>query len=494
VRRFVLPVVALAALMAALAVAVATAGTYTGSITNSDPSHTNFENFASGGPSVCGPTPAAPGTITDSSSYHYDTISQVNSSGTAQCATITVSEVTGAGSLGVAAYAYIGSFDPSNVSTNYAGGYNSQIPVGGTGSFGVTVLAGQTLVVEIEEYVAGTGAGYMVEISGLDAPTPTPTPTPNPTPEPTTTPTPDPTPEPTLGTQVSSTTAVVNQTSITDTATLSGPNGTVTGSVAFFVCGPTGGATPCVAGGASVGSTTLNSEQATSDPFTPTAAGTYCFRAEYTPDSGAPYSSSASSVTTNECFTAVVATATPTPTSTPTPPTLTPTPTPTPTPSIGALPSGYWKNHLANSKTGPFSDSTCNSLPKGTSCSTSGPWAKQYLPKLLGNYSVDTITKAADIFKAANCSAQKDQDAIACLTGELLTTKLNLANGSLACPSILQAVADSDAFLKGQTVNGVPGINYVGPSGKYTLTTAQRNLVISLKNKLNAYDNNVNCP
>jgi hypothetical protein len=97
---------------------------------------------------------------------------------------------------------------------------------------------------------------------------------------------------------------------------------------------------------------------------------------------------------------------------------------------------------------------------------------------LLGNYSVDTITKAAQVFKAGSCST-KDQDAIGCLAANLLATKLNLANGSLACPGILQAVADGDAFLKGQTVNGVPGINYVGPTGKYVLTAAQRNLAPS---------------
>ena len=300
----------------------------------------------------------------------------------------------------------------------------------------------------------------------------------------------------TITTQVSGTTAIVNQTPITDNATLSGPNGTVSGSVAYFVCGPTGGATPCVSGGASAGTKTLNTEQATSDAFTPTAAGTHCFRAEYTADANSPYPPSASSVTTNECFTAVVATATPTPT--PVPPTPTPTqvpPTPTPTPSIGALPQGYWKNHLANSNSaGPFFDANCNALPKGTSCSTTGPFDKQYLPKSLGNFQVSDIVTAAKVFSASNCSSNKDQDAIGCLTGELLATKMNLANGSLACPSILQAVADADAFLKGQTVNGVPGINYVGPSGKYTLPAAQRNFVISLKAKLNTYDSNVSCP
>ena len=111
--------------------------------------------------------------------------------------------------------------------------------------------------------------------------------------------------EPTIVTQVSSTTATVGVTSITDQATLTGPNGTVTGSVAFFVCGPTGSATPCVSGGAGAGTKTLSGGVATSDGFTPSAAGTYCFRVEYTPDAGAQYSPSVSSVTTNECFTAV---------------------------------------------------------------------------------------------------------------------------------------------------------------------------------------------
>ena len=43
-------------------------------------------------------------------------------------------------------------------------------------------------------------------------------------------------------------------------------------------------------------------------------------------------------------------------------------------------------------------------------------------------------------------------------------------------------------------MNGVPGINRIGPSGKYTLTAAQRNLVIALKTKLNTYNSNVSCP
>ena len=53
----------------------------------------------------------------------------------------------------------------------------------------------------------------------------------------------------------------------------------------------------------------------------------------------------------------------------------------------------------------------------------------------------------------------------------------------------MQTVADADAFLQAQTVNGVPGINYTGPSGKYTLTAAQRALAVQLKTTLDNYNN-----
>jgi len=159
--------------------------------------------------------------------------------------------------------------------------------------------------------------------------------------------------------------------------------------------------------------------------------------------------------------------------------------------AFNALTPGYWKNHLANSSSkGPYYSPDCKNVQKmGGSCSTQGPWAIQYLPKSLGNYAVDSIVKAASVFQAMNCSSTKAQDAIGCLAGHLLATKLNLANGSPAFPCILQTVADADAFLKGQTVNGVPGINYIGPSGTYTLTAAQRTLVVSLKTTMDNYNN-----
>ncbi|MCW5851288.1 MAG: hypothetical protein KIT87_14525, partial [Anaerolineae bacterium] len=152
--------------------------TSTGAITSGDPSHTNFLNFAAGGPSTCGPTPSCPGVLTDPNTYHYDTYLVTNSSGSPVCYTVTVNAGgCGGGSSGLASYAFLGSFNPASLCTNYAGGFNSQISTS-AGSYSVTVPAGQTLVVVVEEYVAGAGcASYTVDISPASSPTPTATPT-----------------------------------------------------------------------------------------------------------------------------------------------------------------------------------------------------------------------------------------------------------------------------------------------------------------------------
>ena len=91
-----------------------------------------------------------------------------------------------------------------------------------------------------------------------------------------------------------------------------------------------------------------------------------------------------------------------------------------------------------------------------------------------------------------NCSSSKPNDAIGCLAGHLLAAKLNVANGADTC--IAPIIAKADAFLSGQVVDGVTGINYIGPSGTYTLTAAQRALAVSLKTALDQYNNNISCP
>jgi hypothetical protein len=109
-----------------------------------------------------------------------------------------------------------------------------------------------------------------------------------------------------------SATSIVLGQSITDTATVtvSGANPPApTGDVTFVVCGPTAGLTSCdPAAGAAVSVENLstatkvgNAYSVTSDPFTPTVAGRYCFAASWPGDTtytGGPFVDGS----TRECF------------------------------------------------------------------------------------------------------------------------------------------------------------------------------------------------
>jgi uncharacterized repeat protein (TIGR01451 family) len=108
---------------------------------------------------------------------------------------------------------------------------------------------------------------------------------------------------PSITTQVSA--AIVDfGGSVTDTATLSGDDGPVTGTVSFFVCTPAQiTAAGCPTGGSQVGSAvTIVSGSATSAAYAPAAAGKYCFRAEYTPDANSQYLEGSHTNATTECF------------------------------------------------------------------------------------------------------------------------------------------------------------------------------------------------
>ena len=102
-----------------------------------------------------------------------------------------------------------------------------------------------------------------------------------------------------------------------DLATVTGVDGVApTGTVTFYVCGPLAAAADCApggetaAGGTEVGSPVAlepvgpgspDTATATSDPFTATAPGTYCFVGVYSGDTNFDTSSDGSS--TDECFT-----------------------------------------------------------------------------------------------------------------------------------------------------------------------------------------------
>ena len=146
--------------------------------------------------------------------------------------------------------------------------------------------------------------------------------------------------------------------SVTDTATVTGNStgGAPTGTVTFTECA-TGSSVAVCPSGTQVGSpVTLSgsgdTSTATSAAFAPSAAGTYCFAAVYTPDASSNYlaahDNTSGAVQASECFsvTAVVtaaSTVTPTPTTVTT--TVPPKTTPATTPVIaftGALLSQEW--------------------------------------------------------------------------------------------------------------------------------------------------------
>jgi hypothetical protein len=146
---------------------------------------------------------------------------------------------------------------------------------------------------------------------------------------------------------------------------------------------------------------------------------------------------------------------------------------------------GYWGNHLDNTLQKGKPNPNCSGLPNGTSCSTSGPYTAQYLPKSLGSYTVDTILKAAKVFAANNCSnaTTSSQNAVGCLAAQLLGAKLNVANSSNPC--INSTIASADAFLT--------SIAYIGPTGTYSLTSAQRTTALNLQAALTKYNQGGGC-
>jgi hypothetical protein len=96
---------------------------------------------------------------------------------------------------------------------------------------------------------------------------------------------------------------------VTGTSLIGGPAPTPTGTVDFFLCQPSEvTAAGCPApNGTKIGATkTLVGGQATSDATTNTTTlGKYCWRAEYTPAAGSPYTAKSFTNATDECFTTV---------------------------------------------------------------------------------------------------------------------------------------------------------------------------------------------
>jgi hypothetical protein len=148
----------------AVVAAAAGATSFPGSITPSDPTHSNFVLDQSPPSSCASPKPALVGS--DPAQIHYDTYTQT--SGATTCYTISLS-VGAAANRAAYSIAYQGSFNPLDLSANYLGdiGVANGVQPGQTRSYSVQVPGGSTLVAVVEELMADPAAlPYTLDITG----------------------------------------------------------------------------------------------------------------------------------------------------------------------------------------------------------------------------------------------------------------------------------------------------------------------------------------
>ena len=199
-----------------------------------DPTH-DRSNFPRRYSETCAAPKVCPGPF-DPTPHHYDSYTFSNTTGATQCVTVTTDAMTCVGNNFTFVAAYLGSFDPNNLCTNYIAD-SGAVPIRwNPGDLPVRRSYGQSFVVVVNEVNPGAGCpGYTVTVDGTYAveehrrqrrqprqrqhrqlhrpqlhptptptsytppPTPTPTATPPPTPTPTPAPTPTPFPRPTPG-------------------------------------------------------------------------------------------------------------------------------------------------------------------------------------------------------------------------------------------------------------------------------------------------------
>src|SRR4029077_15910941 len=149
----------------------------TGSIDTGDPTQTD-RLFRSGIPQTC-PASTSCAILGDGLPRHYDEYTFTNTTGATQCVTVdTNTPCTGTNFIFIGAY--LGSFDPNNICTNWIGDAGSS--PNPDQPFQFDLADGQTVVVVVSEVTPDAGCpGYTVTVSGICGGGVTPTPTPTPT-------------------------------------------------------------------------------------------------------------------------------------------------------------------------------------------------------------------------------------------------------------------------------------------------------------------------
>jgi hypothetical protein len=169
----------------------------TGSIDNSDPAQNDRLNR--GVISGCCGTSYQCQIFGDGQLHHYDAYTFTNTTGSTQCVTVGI-DTDCQGSNFIFTAAYLGTFDPNNICTNWIAD-EGQSPIPGNATpFSFNIEDSQTFILVVSEVTANAGCpSYTMTVSGLcgsATPTPTPTATATQTPTPTATARPVPTPRP----------------------------------------------------------------------------------------------------------------------------------------------------------------------------------------------------------------------------------------------------------------------------------------------------------
>ncbi len=122
-------------------------------------------------PSSCGVAKAFPGT-TGSGSRRFDSYTLTNFNSEAACATVTLT-IDKTGTDYLQAVAYLGSFNPASLNTNYLGDIGASPTLGYSKSMSFLVPANNTVVIVVNETSAsgsGTGTPYTLQVSSLGRP------------------------------------------------------------------------------------------------------------------------------------------------------------------------------------------------------------------------------------------------------------------------------------------------------------------------------------
>ncbi len=140
---------------------------FSGSLATTDLTLTNGRFFRDGAPAVCATTKACGGPF-GTGPYYYDTYTFTNQTCSSQC--VTVSYIANGTAGDVFSVAYLGSFNPANLCTNYiADGGSSSLAGGAAVTYNFNLAANATVVIVINgAQVATTCDSYALTVTGLN--------------------------------------------------------------------------------------------------------------------------------------------------------------------------------------------------------------------------------------------------------------------------------------------------------------------------------------